>query len=75
MSEASPRNLTSYEGARELACELDDWWHSRGYTRVTHWVVEAKSSVRRGSNGPTTIWCVRSNLIGGLPPETPEHAA
>ena len=25
-------------GAEMLALKLDQWWHSRGYTQVRHWI-------------------------------------
>lgn len=65
------RDLSSERGATALARELDAWWHTRGFPQVHHWIeraadfTEAKSGDR---NGVPCVWCVKSNLINGLPP-------
>ena len=69
------RNLTSYEGASELALELDDWWHSRGYPQVRHTVVTVKQRVvERDDDHGAHVFCVRSNLVRVLPPTGGNHA-
>ena len=32
------RDLTTRDGAIDFARELDDWWHSRGFVAVRHWI-------------------------------------
>lgn len=65
------RDLISEEGAETLARELNDYWRQRGHTEVQFWI----EPMRRGnwhSTGTTKqapVWCVRSNLVGGLPPK------
>jgi hypothetical protein len=56
-----------------LARELDHWWHSRGYTQVKHWVeLTHVAKLRRHRSDiigtDSLVWCVRSNLVNGLPP-------
>jgi hypothetical protein len=67
-ADEKPRNLTAREGAVQLAAELDDWWHSRGFLHVHHWI-ESKRIPTQGTHNMT--WCVRSNLVGGMPPAIP----
>lgn len=71
------RDLTTMTGAELLAQELDEWWHSRGYPQVKHRVeslrvsklrAHGKTSISTRLDKQTSIWCVRSNLVGGLPP-------
>jgi hypothetical protein len=66
------RDLATRAGAEMLARELDHWWHTRGYTQVKHWVElthVAKEYQLRSDDGPDSrLWCVRSNLVNGLPP-------
>jgi hypothetical protein len=45
---------------------LDRWWHARGHTSVRQWV---EPYLVRNTNRGDTIWMVRSNLVGGLPPK------
>ena len=65
-SKAAPmqkRNLFTPDGAQELAYELDEWWHSRGFPQVRHWVEKARVSARK------EIAVVCSNLVNGVPPK------
>jgi hypothetical protein len=79
------RDPNTEDGARALAEQLTDWWHTRGYTTAQFWTERA----RYGRNsGPTLappyrgwpdddprhsadhgLWVVRSNLVNGLPPK------
>lgn len=58
----------SRKGAEALAAKLDAYWHDQGYPQVAHWIEQVIS--KRG--GRLKCWCVRSNLIHGLPPP-PDH--
>jgi hypothetical protein len=65
------RDLSSEEGARLLAYELDQWWHARGFTQVQHWIEHRFYQPKRsGAEGKDRagIWAVKSNLVNGLPP-------
>jgi hypothetical protein len=60
------RDHCTMGNATALAARLTRWWHERGFTNVAFWVVEEPIQMtRRGE----AIWLVRSNLVGGLPPE------
>jgi len=73
------RDVCSREGAQLLAQRLDDWWHTRGFTQVQHWVERSAGRSRSHrkkaelpppsiKDEPEGVWVVRSNLINGLPP-------
>jgi hypothetical protein len=68
------RDLISREGAEILAYELSAYWHQRGHTEVKHWIVPLRAgnwhSTGTGEAKQAPIWCVRGNLIGGLPPRS-----
>ena len=70
------RDLCSEAGARWLAVQLDGWWHERGFWQVAHWAEPAQGN-RRYTEERRRLWCVRSNLVDGLPPLLPaqERAA
>lgn len=71
-ADAPQRDLCGREGALQLAAELDEWWHARGYPQVRHWI-ESRRIPTQGTHNMT--WCVRSNLINGVPPpKTGERA-
>jgi hypothetical protein len=59
-----PRDAISEHGANRVARELDAWWHARGFSQVQHWVVIANAKTGH-------LWCVRTNLVNGLPPRAP----
>ena len=65
------RDLISQEGAETLARELNDYWRQRGYAEAQHWIepMRAGNWHRTGETRQAPIWCVRSNLIRGLPPK------
>jgi hypothetical protein len=67
-----PRTLTSRAGAERLARELTEWWHARGFPQVVHWVESSRGS-RSSDTSHSTTWCVRSNLVNGLPPSIPHR--
>jgi hypothetical protein len=73
MAEREPqrvRDLISREGAEILAYELNAYWRQRGYTEAQHWIEPLRAGNWHGTGTKQTpIWCVRSNLIGGLPPK------
>jgi hypothetical protein len=52
----------SQSGARDLAAMLLTVWHANGHSNVTAEVVSA------GKIGNQSVWEVKTNLIGGLPP-------
>jgi hypothetical protein len=67
------RNLTSRDGAEQLAAELNEWWSSRGYPSVKHWaewIGFARLPGKRSGNPEKSsgTWIVKSNLHNGLPP-------
>jgi hypothetical protein len=49
------------EGAIQLANEITAYWHDRGHNQVEVQVIPLIDP--RGS-----YWCIRSNLLRGLPP-------
>jgi hypothetical protein len=63
-------NLSSEEGARLLAYELNEWWHARGFPQVQHWIEHRLYQPKHGkeSKERAGIWTVKSNLVNGLPP-------
>src|SRR5690242_8774639 len=67
------RDLSSEHGALTLARELDAWWHQRGYPQVKHTVERAlarrPNSAKPDAEATMSLWVVRSNLVGGLPPK------
>jgi hypothetical protein len=67
-SDRVERDLATQAGAQMLAHELDHWWHTRGYTQVKHWVELTHIAQPRRHRSDDLVWCVRSNLVNGLPP-------
>jgi hypothetical protein len=67
------RDLISREGAEMLARELNDFWRQRGHTEVQHWIEPLRAgnwhSTGTGEAKQAPIWCVRGNLVRGLPPK------
>jgi hypothetical protein len=57
------RDVSTRIGAEELAAEIEELWHQRGYPQVRAWV-EAKPVFSQFG----AVYTVRTNLIGGLPP-------
>ena len=71
------RDLMSRDGAQALAAELNEYWRKEGFPKAEFWVVSALSEKRRGGARPDAgeaservglMFCVRSNLVNGLPP-------
>jgi hypothetical protein len=68
------RDLTTQDGATELAAALDAWWHERGFPSVHHTVEWAPFARSPGANRRDQLgrasgtWIVSSNLRNGLPP-------
>jgi hypothetical protein len=54
----------TFDGANDLARKIREYWSGRG---VKVWVSEMSVSER--VQHETRIWCVRSNLLNGLPVE------
>lgn len=63
------RDLSSQEGAFALARELDEWWHSRGFSTVQHWPERIPGLKRNTKRHESKLWGVRSNLVDGMPPK------
>jgi hypothetical protein len=58
-------------GAHVLAEKIKRYWHELGALHVTTWVVAGrKEETDNPGDKPVSTWCVRSNLVNGLPPET-----
>lgn len=57
-------------GAVALANRLQDYWHSRGAHQVQFWVWRAPVAAQ-GDREAHRLYCIRSNLINGLPPPCP----
>jgi hypothetical protein len=55
----------SYAGAESLAQKLRQYWLGRGYAIKTY--IEAIET-RAVNEQATKVFCVRSNLVNGLPP-------
>ena len=53
-------------GAQFLAARLQAYWSSAPGVEV--WVWKAAHNTARAYNEPRELWCVRSNLVNGLPP-------
>ena len=53
-------------GAQALAAQIEAYWQAEGYRKIQTTVECSKNS-----NGAQMIatWCVRSNMVGGYPPE------
>ncbi|WP_372393928.1 hypothetical protein ABMY26_00165 (plasmid) [Azospirillum sp. HJ39] len=51
----------SPEGAKFLAEQIEGYWRDCGFRSV-------KTHIERVCHGVHALYCVRSNLIGGLPP-------
>lgn len=51
----------SHHGAKTLAARLQAFWHGHGYPAAEFTVIDDRTK-----NG--SLPCVRSNLIGGIPP-------
>jgi hypothetical protein len=61
--------MNNQQGAERLAEELATYWQIRGFPNVKTWVVAEHAN----DNNIGTVYGVRSNLVGGLPPR--EQAA
>lgn len=54
--------MTTKEGASRLALDLSLWWRKQGYSNVKFRIeLDNAEGWRAG-------YCVRSNLVNGLPP-------
>ena len=49
------------EGARDLAASVAAFWHRKGHSHVKVWTEQV-------ATGRVFVYCVRSNLINGMPP-------
>jgi hypothetical protein len=61
-------DLLTYAGAEELRQRLDEYWRERGYNGVRHWIVTARVRSDKEEHHHHLYYCIRSNLIAGLPP-------
>lgn len=61
-------DTTSREGAQRNADDIIDFWHSRGYHKVSAWVEPVQLRSNDRGNGGGQIWVVRTNLVRGMPP-------
>lgn len=60
-------NSMSYDGAREVARKIHDYWRSRGGVVIIH-----ITAMRETDNaGSPHDYQVRSNMVGGLPCPNP----
>jgi hypothetical protein len=60
-------DYTCRQGAEAIAAEVRSYWTSQGYLGVQTWV-EGKHRKHGGASHRDIVWCVRSNLVNGLPP-------
>ena len=60
----------SAAGAQFLAEKIKAYWHEQGCLNVRTWIVTSKNLAAEDNPGdkPVSTWCVRSNLVNGLPP-------
>jgi hypothetical protein len=63
---ARPRDTLSQRGAMELARRLEKYWHDRGYIAARFWAELIDE--RFAKVGTYEIYCVKCNLVRGLPP-------
>jgi hypothetical protein len=79
------RELSTREGAEQLARQLNEYWRGAGYPLAEHWIESRRVAALRKKNmrvplgqlpgdESATLWCVRSNLVNGLPPTKPPKA-
>lgn len=63
-------SLTSHQGAQILADRVALYWAARGHSSVQVWTWKAPPvGEPHGRNRyKHVVWCVRSNLVNGLPP-------
>jgi hypothetical protein len=57
--------MDNKQSAERLAEQVATYWQIHGYTGIKTWVV-AERTVANDNIG--TVYGVRSNLVGGLPP-------
>jgi hypothetical protein len=64
------RDTLTEAGARELAAEIANYWHSRGEPTVATWTAQFYALLNSGKRDHLDRrFAVRSNLVGGLPPK------
>jgi hypothetical protein len=59
---------TTAENSAKLARKIERFWHDQGYTQVHAWTEKVKLLHGEIRDSVSAIYCVRSNLIRGLPP-------
>ncbi len=64
--EDSSINNLGQRGAMALAKRLEQYWHSRGYPAARFWAEPIDE--RFAKIGSYKIYCVKCNLVDGLPP-------
>lgn len=60
-------DYTCRRGAEAIAAAVRAYWAERGCFSVQTWV-EGKHHRNGIRSHPCVLWCVRSNLVNGLPP-------
>jgi hypothetical protein len=58
---------TTAENSAELSRRIERFWHDRGHKKVRAWAETVKLMHGEVRDAVATIYCVRSNLIRGLP--------
>ena len=60
-------DYASRRGAEAIAAAVRAYWTQRGHMVVHTWV-EGNRFKGSEHTHPCVLWCVRSNLVNGLPP-------
>ena len=63
------RDESTFEGAKNLAINIERIWRTRGYYGIQTWVEDATSG-----NDIRDHWVVRSNMVNGYPPPNTEFS-
>lgn len=62
------RDWATMANAEELAGRIRKYWSDRGYF-VELRVINYTDAGNKSALGAASQWCIRSNMIGGLPPK------
>ena len=66
---SEPGDYNCRKGAEAIAAAVRGYWTSQGFTQVQTWVeLKSKRKCETTSERGDPVWCVRSNLVNGLPP-------
>jgi hypothetical protein len=67
---SEPGDYNCRKGAEAIAAAVRAYWTAQGHTQVQTWVIpKTKKLNGEASEQRDVVWCVRSNLVNGLPPE------